>query len=78
MISDKEREEIRLQAKGILDNFAASLEKVKIKKEKIKKPYGGYRKEGIGQKGNEDFRERMFANAPSKEGDCIIAEKKKW
>lgn len=78
MIGDKEREEIRLQAKGILDNFAASLEKVKIGKEKIKKPHGGYRKEGAGQKCDDDFRERMFANAPLKEGDCIIAEKKKW
>ncbi len=78
MISDREREEIRRQAKAILDNFAASLEKVKIKKEKIKKLYGGYRKEGAGQKCDEDFRKRMFVNAPLKEGDCIIAEKKKW
>jgi Asp-tRNA(Asn)/Glu-tRNA(Gln) amidotransferase C subunit len=25
-----------------------------------------------------DFRERMFKNAPKKEGDFILAEKKKW
>lgn len=78
MISDREKEEIRLQAKAILDDFAESLEKVKIEKERVKKAVGGYRKEGSGQKGNEDFREIMFANAPEKDGDCIIAEKKKW
>ncbi len=78
MINDKEKEKIRLRAKAILDDFAASLEKVEIKKEKIKKGVGGYRKEGVGQKYDKEFRETMFANAPEKEGDCIIAEKKKW
>ena len=78
MIAEKQKEQIREQAKEILDSFARALEKVKVKEEKVKKAVGGYRKEGAGQECDNDFRDRMFANAPEKEGDCIIAEKKKW
>ncbi len=78
MIAEKQKEQIRKQAKEILDSFARALEKIKVKEEKVKKVVGGYRKEGTGQKCDGDFHDRMFANAPEKEGDCIIAEKKKW
>ena len=78
MITEKQREEIRKEAKKILDNFADALENVGIKKESVKKQAGGYRKEKNGEKCDSDFRIGMFENAPSKEGDCIIAEKKKW
>ncbi len=78
MISEKEKDSIRKEAKQILDNFASALEGVKVKKRGFKKRVGGYRKERDGQKCDEDFRNRMFDNAPSKDGDCIIAEKKKW
>lgn len=78
MINDREREEIRKQAKSILDNFVHALERVIVKKEMVRKAVGGYRKEGSGEKCDSDFRERMFANAPEKDGDCIIVEKKKW
>ncbi len=78
MINEKERNEIRREAKKILDNFASALEKVKVKKEKIKKDAGGYRNEGSGHGHDEEFRKIMLDNAPDKEGDCIVAEKKKW
>ena len=78
MISYREREKIRLQAKVILNNFAKALDKVKVSGEKIKKPQEGYRNEGSGEKVDSSFREIMFANAPEKKGDYIIAEKKKW
>ena len=78
MINEKQKEEIRIEAKKILDNFASALKDVKIKKERIKKDIGGYREEGSGEKTNSTFREQMFANAPNIDGDCIIAEKKKW
>ncbi|MDO8508820.1 MAG: hypothetical protein Q7S27_04000 [Nanoarchaeota archaeon] len=73
-----EMNEIREEAKRLLDNFARALEKVKVQGEKIKKPHGGYRNEGSGQKADGDFRERIFSNAPEKYGDFIIAESKKW
>ena len=78
MITEEEKEEIRNEAKKILDNFASALENVKVKREKVKKHIGGYRKEKEGEKCDDDFHDRMFENAPSKEGDCIIAERKKW
>ena len=78
MITEKQRNEIKLEAKKILDSFASALESVKVKKESVKKQAGGYRKEKNGEKCDEDFRISMFENAPFKEGDCIIAEKKKW
>ena len=78
MITDKERDNIKKEAKAILDNFALALEKVKIKKKELKKPAGGYREEKEGMQNNPDFRSRVFENAPNKNGDCIIAEKKKW
>ena len=78
MINEQTKEQIRMQAKSILDNFSKSLDKVKTKKKEFKKAVGGYRKEGDGQKGDIEFREVMFANAPEKDEDCIIAEKKKW
>ncbi len=77
-ISEHKREEIKKQAQGILRNFAKSLEKVKLKGKKEKKEIGGFREEGQGEKGDEDFRQRMFDNAPNKNEDFIIAEKKRW
>lgn len=78
MISEKQKEEIRQEAKRIIDNFAKSLDGVDAKTEKVKKIPGGYRGEGNGTRCDEDFRKAMFDNAPEKDKDCIIAEKKKW
>ena len=78
MISESEKEEIKKEAKEILDKFANSLEKVKVKKTEKKEKIGGFREEGKGEEADEDFRKRMFENAPRKEGDFILAEKKKW
>ena len=79
------REKIREEAKQILDNFAHALDNVKVKEERVKNGIGGYRKEGrgyrkegAGQKCDANFRERMFSNAPKKDGDYIIVERKKW
>jgi len=49
------------------------------KKEKqFGKENKGFRQEEKGFKGDEDFRKRMFANAPKKDENHIIAESKKW
>ncbi len=78
MITDTKKEEIRKEAKQILANFSKSLESVKLKVKEERKEVGGFREEGEGVKGDEEFRERMFTNAPNKDKDFIIAEKKKW
>ena len=72
------KKEIEKQAREILDKFGKALGKIKLKDGKIGSGLSGFRKEGTGDKENKDFRERMFANAPKKEGDFILAEKKKW
>lgn len=77
-INEAKREEIRKGAKKILDGFAKTLEGVKLKGKPQTEGIGGFRVEGQGKKGNEEFRKAMFLNAPSKDENSIIAEKKKW
>lgn len=77
-MDEKKKAEVEKEARAILDKFGKALSKVKLKEKKGKEGLSGFRKEGTGDKENRNFRERMFANAPKKEGDFIIAEKKKW
>ena len=77
-ISDAERSNIEEEARSILKSFSATLAKVKLPKKTGKKSVGGFRKEGAGAKGDEDFRNKVFANAPAQDGEFIIAEKKEW
>lgn len=77
-INEGRRAEIKKEARQILDDFSSALAKVRIKGKKTHREVGGFREEGAGMKGDEDFRRRMFENAPEKNGDFIIAEKKKW
>lgn len=78
MISEKEKEEIRKEAKVVLDNFASALEKVELKEKGLKKHVGGFREEENGNRCDEDFRKGMFDNAPETKGDFIVAEKRRW
>ncbi len=78
MVTDTEKEKIKEEAKHILDKFAKSLEAVKLKEKSLKTPVSGFRKEGASESSPQEFREMLFSNAPKTEGDCIIAEKKKW
>lgn len=78
MISEQKKKEIENEAREILSKFSKALQKVRLKEASLKEKAGGFREEGSGNSGDKDFRERMFENAPEKEGDCIIAEKKKW
>lgn len=73
-----DNEKIKKEAKQIIDNFASAIEKVKIKVKKGKKEVGGFREEKDDMKPNSDFRKRMFDNAPQKNDDNIVAEKKSW
>ena len=63
------KEEIRAEAKAILDKFASALEKVKLKEKVEKKETGGYRKEAQGKKCDESFRKAMFENFRIKDSD---------
>ena len=73
-------EQIRKEAKQLLDKFAKELDKVKISDKSEKKEVGGFREEGksFGKSNDGEFRKAMFKNAPNTKDDCIVAEKKSW
>jgi len=77
-VSEKEKEDIRKQAKNIMNSFSKKLSKIDRKiEEPLIERGSGQREEG--EKGETEFsREIMFENAPDKNKDFIVAEKKKW
>jgi len=77
-LSEKEKEEIRKQVDTILNSFSAKLSKIdgKIEENLIERKEFE-RREGREQD-NSFLREIMFKNAPEKNKDFIVAEKKKW
>jgi hypothetical protein len=72
------QEKIEKETKELLEKFAHALEAVKVKPKALKTGAGGFREEGRGEVADDDFRARMFENAPRKKGDFILSEKKKW
>ena len=79
MISEEKKKEIEKEAQNILKEFGKSLSKVKlVSKKKKNDSVGGFRKELNPNNEDEDFRVRMFRNAPNKNENCVIAEKKEW
>lgn len=77
-MDEKKRLEIEKQARKVLDDFGKSLGKIKLKEKRESGELSGIRKEGSGRASDSGFRERMFGNAPKKEGDFLIAETKSW
>jgi Asp-tRNA(Asn)/Glu-tRNA(Gln) amidotransferase C subunit len=76
-VSDEEKEEIKKDAKNLLDEFSAKLEKISIRD--VKEEVGeNLREEGEGLKPNEEFREEMLENAPLVEDGLIVAERGGW
>jgi len=69
--------EIKKQAKEVIDNFAKSLEKIKIEEARVERGEDR-REEKEGEEGDGDFRKIMFENAPKKRDECIEAEKGGW
>jgi|TARA_B100000315_G_C14312636_1_gene467104 Asp-tRNA(Asn)/Glu-tRNA(Gln) amidotransferase C subunit len=78
-VSEEEKEDIKKQAKSIMENFSEKLSKVD---DKIPEPLierdDFERVEGEGKDSDSDFKERIFENAPRKNNDFILSEKKKW
>lgn len=77
MVSEQEKENIRKEARKILDSFGASLSRVPVVKMHEEK-HESVRAEMKGMQSAVEFKERMFANAPQKNDECIIAEKGTW
>ncbi|MBI3334432.1 hypothetical protein HYZ97_03010 [Candidatus Pacearchaeota archaeon] len=80
MHSDAERMSIQKKAQKLLHMFAESLKKVTLPRKKtLTDELSGFRNEQERDvHAQTGFRERMFANAPKKNKDNILAEKKLW
>jgi hypothetical protein len=76
-VTEQEKEEIRKNAKKILDEFASKLEKIKTEEE-LYEVGEGIREEGSPWKTDQEFRDITFANANLVEDDSIVAEKGAW
>jgi Asp-tRNA(Asn)/Glu-tRNA(Gln) amidotransferase C subunit len=84
-VSEEEKEDIKKQAKSIMENFSEKLSKVddKIPEPHVERDEFEREEESVfpptqPKEKDEDFRERIFENAPSKNKDFILAEKKGW
>jgi len=76
-VSESEKEEIRKQAKKIMDDFSKKLDKVgKIQESFIERE--NCEREEKNEKPLEIDREIMFENAPNKNKDFIVGEKGGW
>lgn len=76
-VSDKEKEEIKKQAKSLMDDFARKLEKIQVKESHFENGEG-MRDESSPWKTDNEFRDTMFSNAPLVEENSIVAEKGEW
>ncbi|MCK5449411.1 hypothetical protein KAI32_00945 [Candidatus Pacearchaeota archaeon] len=76
-ITDKEMEDIKRDAKKLLDEFASKLSKIKASEGHFENG-DGFREEGDGWNTDSDFKDLMFLNAPFVEEDLIVAEKGGW
>ena len=76
-VSEKEKEQIKKQAKEIIDSFSRKLSSVRNLEEPIieRKEFERDEKD---EKCDNDFRKIMFENAQHKKLGFIIAEKRKW
>jgi|TARA_Y100000310_G_scaffold255183_1_gene262470 Asp-tRNA(Asn)/Glu-tRNA(Gln) amidotransferase C subunit len=78
-VSEKEKKEIKEEAKSIMDSFSEKLSKIDKKiSESLIEREEYEREEGESNERDSEFKKIMFENAPNKNKDFIIAEKKKW
>ena len=73
-----DEEKISRQAKMIMDEFLKALDKADELGGEAGLERTEMTREGKKTKQNKDFRERMLKNAPRKDTDHIIAERKSW
>lgn len=76
-MDEKKAETIKKEARKILDKFANALKGIKAEEVFVKRDEDR-RIEGGGVECESDFRKIMFENAPQKNKDFIITERKKW
>jgi hypothetical protein len=78
MFNESEKEGIKVEAQALLKRFGDRLAKLDLKEPIVNSKESGMRRMGKNTVSVSGFREKIFANAPQKEGNFIIAERKKW
>ncbi len=71
-------EEIKSEAKKIMDNFMNAMNNIEVSKDYIMNRENCFREEGNGNKIDKNFRQRFLSNAPKISGDSILANKGDW
>jgi len=71
-------EEIKKEAKQIMDNFMNALKDVDIEEEFVLERDNSYREEGTGKVANPQFQNRFLSNAKKTDGNAIVANKGDW
>ena len=79
-VNEKEKEEIKTEAKKLLDEFSAKLSSIKGIEEHFKSSISedGTREQEEPWKYDPNFRDLMLLNAPFVENDFLVAEKGGW
>jgi len=77
-LSEEEKQEIKKQAEKILEKFSKALKKVKTEEYKHFENKSGFREETKTSETNKEFQDIFFQNAPKKNKNYIIGEKKSW
>jgi len=77
-MEQKDIEKLKDETKSLLDKFSKALNSVKNGEEWNVERENDRRKEGKGNSCDVKFRKIMLENAPQKDSDFIIAEKKTW
>lgn len=76
-ISEKEKEEIRRNAKKLLNEFSKKIKTIKTKDKHFENSEN-LREEGEGWETDKNFKDITLENAPFVEDNAIIAEKGAW
>ncbi len=77
-VSESLKKEIQRDAKKILDSFSKSLRGIEDKKLLSGVERDKQVRSEKGVKCDKEFRKLFFNNVPKKDGDFVLAEKKKW
>ena len=79
-VSENEKEEIRTDAKKLLNKFSKKLASVKGIEEHFasNSNKNGQRDKGTPWNTDPEFRDHFFANAPLVEDEFLVAEKGEW
>lgn len=78
MGTSPDHQTIQKEVDHLLAMFARDLSRIPETSSSFPLALGGFRQEITSAECDNDFRARMFANAPWVEHDCIVAEKKTW